>query len=886
MKSNGLLSTILLLSMTQGYSVTWTQGGMGNFNWEDNGNWSAAYPNAIDAIATFGNAPSGNTTVNDVGGGRETVGYIYFEPTSVVYTIGDPQSEYTINMQTSSGNALIQVQSGAQNVLFNADFGMLSNLDFEVASGLTLIETAVDNGAGGVSLFGVNIGVNNSTGTVEYQSSDGNQYSGPTTVLGGTLRLNKPSGSISAFAFKGDLLIQGGTVQHMQNTQHILTSNVFIEGGAWDLAGFTEEIASLAFTSGTFTGGGNLTLSSGGTALSMMDTSLDVDLILTGGNGTIVEFDAANNGTATFAGTLNMGGAVNGINYNIGSGTADIDMTISAVISNGAFLKGGAGTLELTGANTFSDDLVVNAGTLLIGSTGSLADQIITVALGATLGGTGIIGTSAATVNNSGTLAPGLSPGVLTINGNYTQTASGTLSVEILSLTSFDQLVVNNGSAILDGNLDLYLLPGHTFSGTETLILVDNAGGTGLMNTTFANINKFGFPPAATTEVSYTANTVLLSLFVPPTPDAPVNSTAFTAPVLSQTYQNTINFSRRLDRLRSNMQRRGGAAPLAVKASMSNNLIAATESPAMSAPDAAATARDFISQSTDSPTTPIRIDSERKNSWGVFADGVGSLGRVYKKSAQDPYRYYSAGGLIGFDYVGESFGIGFSPGYEYLHAKTLNHQNKFDIQTAEGTFFGTFMPCVNSNFFIDLIGGGAAQWYHFHRNTAGGAVNGKPLGYQWNVYSDIGYTASSCNWRFTPFLGLGYVQVHVPSYHETGPVLQTFHIGKQNIRSLRSSLGATGSYTIERGCFTFIPEVNILWQREFLNHNQNIAFASAPLAVASQMQAVGLGRNNFFAGGMLRFLFDYEIEVDASYDYEWNNRFHSHLLYLGLEKRF
>lgn len=64
-------------------------------------------------------------------------------------------------------------------------------------------------------------------------------------------------------------------------------------------------------------------------------------------------------------------------------------------------------------------------------------------------------------VINGGTVAPGNSPGTLTIQANYTQTDSSTLAIELAGRNpgEFDVLNVN-GIATLDGLLQVLLLPG------------------------------------------------------------------------------------------------------------------------------------------------------------------------------------------------------------------------------------------------------------------------------------------------------------------------------------------------------------------------------------------------------------------------------------------
>ena len=64
-------------------------------------------------------------------------------------------------------------------------------------------------------------------------------------------------------------------------------------------------------------------------------------------------------------------------------------------------------------------------------------------------------GTVTGNVINSGTVAPGASPGVMNIVGDYTQSASGTLQIELGGLSpgaGHDQLVVSN-NVFLNGTL-------------------------------------------------------------------------------------------------------------------------------------------------------------------------------------------------------------------------------------------------------------------------------------------------------------------------------------------------------------------------------------------------------------------------------------------------
>ena len=155
------------------------------------------------------------------------------------------------------------------------------------------------------------------------------------------------------------------------------------------------------------------------------------------------------------SGTVNLGSAtltVSGSENHIFSGVIQGD--------NGGVVKQGAGTWTMEGNNTYTGMTTVNEGKLVMN--GMVAGSAL-VQNGGTLGGSGKI---AGNLVNEGAVSPGNSPGKLTVAGNYTQTSSGTLSIEIASNTLYDQVAVG-GKASLNGTLTLTWLNG--FSETDSL---------------------------------------------------------------------------------------------------------------------------------------------------------------------------------------------------------------------------------------------------------------------------------------------------------------------------------------------------------------------------------------------------------------------------------
>ena len=92
----------------------------------------------------------------------------------------------------------------------------------------------------------------------------------------------------------------------------------------------------------------------------------------------------------------------------------------------------------------FIADLVDDFGLVLVGTGGTLA-------------GNGTI--NGHVFNLGGTVGPGLSPGTMTINGDFHLGSGGTLDLEIGGLTAglYDQLLVS-GNVFLDGTLNLIFI--------------------------------------------------------------------------------------------------------------------------------------------------------------------------------------------------------------------------------------------------------------------------------------------------------------------------------------------------------------------------------------------------------------------------------------------
>lgn len=322
-------------------------------------------------------------------------------------------------------------------------------IDYQTLSALNIIQT-------GSVIFGSGSLTKTGGGVIAIASAS--TYTGTTTINGGELRIRTTSNRLPITT---DVTVNSPGILNLNAVSQQIGS--LSGGGRVGLAGATLTVGNSSNT--TFSGTIEVTANAG--AAGSTAPGGNVTKVGTG----ILTLTGANiyTGTTTIsAGTLQLGnggstGSVAGAIVNHAalvynrSGT----LTQSAAISgNGTLTKLGPGTVILAGTHSYTGATAINAGTLAVN--GSIASNVTVNAAG-TLGGTGTI---EGTVTNNGSVAPGNSPGTVTV-GSYTQSNSGVLEMEVAGTTTgtFDKLEVT-GNASLDGILRVVnqtaVLPGTT----------------------------------------------------------------------------------------------------------------------------------------------------------------------------------------------------------------------------------------------------------------------------------------------------------------------------------------------------------------------------------------------------------------------------------------
>ncbi|MEO5915968.1 MAG: autotransporter-associated beta strand repeat-containing protein [Luteolibacter sp.] len=437
---------------------------------------------------------------------------------------------YVFRTDTSSDSLTINsnIKNNGTNTLTKSGAGTLTLGGTNTYTGTTFVDggtltiTGTQTGAGSTTVYAATLNLNNAS-----------------AISGGTLTANNALSSITentANAINAtsavNLSVTGGSVNLSQNN-NFGTGTITLNAAAatLTLAGANTISGATTLSTGTLSLGNKLSLGTSTLGINGLTISASADLsganavantATIGGNNT---FTGTNNielsgsltdtGARTFtnnisAGTLTLSGTL-GLSSNATTNAATFNgtgtTTVSGVIQNngtGGTATGGsvtvsAGTLNITGAsNTYSTNTNANGGTLGIGNNSALGTSTLVLGNGTVTasGGARTI-TNVFSQGNANSTFGGTN--ALTLNGQFNNLGSGTLTINNTALTTFGGSFIMREATTAQRSM--------TFNGTGDLLISGNVSNGTTLNGIFA-FNGTGTTTLSGTNTHSGVNTV------------------------------------------------------------------------------------------------------------------------------------------------------------------------------------------------------------------------------------------------------------------------------------------------------------------------------------------------------------------------------------------
>ncbi|WP_043879055.1 S8 family serine peptidase [Azorhizobium caulinodans] len=686
-----------------------------------------------------------------------------------------------------------------------------------------------------------------------------NTYSGGTTIAGGTLQIGNggTTGSITGnvldngtLAFnRSDALTYGGVVSGAGN---------LVKAGAGTLT----LTGANTYTGGTTISSGTLQIGNGGTTGAIVGNVANSDTLAfkrsdtltfggaVSGTGRLVQAGTGTTiltgtntytgGTTISSGTLQIGngGTTGSIVGNVvDNGTLAFNRSDSFIFSGaisgtGNLVKDGAGTLSLTGNNSYTGLTAVIGGQLSVN--GAFASQLAIGSSG-TLRGTGTLNGPLVV---AGRLAPGNSPGTLTVAGPVTFASGSTFQTDIdgtgtgTGAGNYSRLVTtgSSGTVTVTGGTITPTLRGITGSATNSYtpslgssytVIQTSAGLAG----SFSGLAQpaSGLPTSTRFDALYTPTS--LSLVV-----TPLSYGTLAANGLAST-ANTNATGAALDSFRPT----AGVAMAGTTGLLFGNLYTLTpaalpyalaqlsgEAHASAAAQVFEDARQVRSAIYDrldgSAAAKAGTDSARLSKSldiAIWATGYGGWGNA---SGSGAYKLdWTQSGFIGGADVevfgntrlGLALGTGSSAGNVGSLNSTVDNSHT-DLAAYGATRFGALLAKYGVAYSWNNIDTSRTVAFSGLWNQLGSSADGNTT----QVFGELSYDFRVNQAQVSPFASVAYVKQDFDAFHETGGAAALYG-STLGMTTTLTTVGARVSTDIALGNGTLTPSAKLGWQHAF-----------------------------------------------------------------------
>jgi outer membrane lipase/esterase len=208
---------------------------------------------------------------------------------------------------------------------------------------------------------------------------------------------------------------------------------------------------------------------------------------------------------------------------------------------------------------------------------------------------------------------------------------------------------------------------------------------------------------------------------------------------------------------------------------------------------------------------PLVAEEKRWSAYGEVNYFGGSRGQQLLASSGNIASY---GGTVGVEYLVRPewrLGGAFSYAQPNTNFKTQNAHLNIDAFQ-----FGGYSSYTSKNWFVDGLVAYSRQNLHTDRAGIIDTIYGSTTADLFTIAAKAGYLFDVAAMRIGPIGGLNYAHATIAGYTETGDVLLTQIVNRQDIDSLSGSAGVQVRLPFAMGRALYSPFVNVTAEHDFL----------------------------------------------------------------------
>ena len=550
---------------------------------------------------------------------------------------------------------------------------------------------------------------------------------------------------------------------------------------------------------------------------------------------------------------------------------------------------------NLTGNSTFTTNTTVESGLLRVN--GTLTTPLVLVLTNGVLGGAGTI---VGTVDNHGIMAPGNSPGTLTIIGSLTNGSD--YHAQVNADWSHDLITVSDTATITGGDVVVQLEHKVYGSSNTVAILTATNGVTGTYVTSYFDTNT-AVPIFLTQVLTYDTNNVYLTL----------NRSKFAS--VAKTYNqkgvagaldgivdsfspgmsnlvteffwlgSASEASAALDSMSGEIHGTLGMLDVELEKAFNQSVLKRTARMNAGQENGgyATRSQPTLLASAGSTLPPIPADKSRP--FDIWLQGFGTFGQLGGDGNALGGNYTISGMNGGFDYrLSSELLLGLAVGYSHNNADVGGPGASGNVDAIQIAAYGGYL---SGPWRLDGIFS-----YGFLQTSTKRQINVGPIHQQaegsydggvFSVSAEGGYAFEFGKVTLEPTLGVNYAHLSQNSFNETGTANDGNNYGL-NVRdvgmdSFRSAAGLRLAAKLgKKDGVKFIPELRVAWEHEFADNTADVTARFVGGSGDFNTRGVELGSDTGVAALGLTVVFNKAIQASVDYDARMNERLTSHAI--------